>query len=110
MMDNVMEYKGYIGKFGYEEGDDALHGVVVNLRDVIHFQGKSIEELRQSLQEGVDDYLAWCKKDGVTPEKPFTGRFVMRISPDLHRKISTQAQQEGTSLNQWITERLEKTV
>ena len=106
-MDNVLEYKGYVGKFSYDEGDDAFHGTVLNLRDVIHFTGRSIAELRQSLQDSVDDYLAWCAQEGKTPEKPYTGKFVVRLSPELHRKIITLAQAEGLSLNQWVSETLE---
>jgi len=70
-MSNVLKYKGYLGKFGYEDGDDALHGVVANIRDVIHFQGHTIVELRQSFQDSVDDYLAWCAEEGKTPERPY---------------------------------------
>ncbi len=109
-MDNTLEYKGYTGRFSHEDGDEAFHGTVLNLRDVIHFQGRSIEELRQSLKDSVDDYLAWCAAEGRTPEKSFTGKFIVRLSPELHRKVSTRAQAEGTSLNQWITETLEKAI
>jgi predicted HicB family RNase H-like nuclease len=107
-MNNTLNYKGYIGRFSYEEGDEAFHGTVLNLRDVIHFQGRSIAELRQSLQDSVDDYLAWCAADGRTPEKPFTGKFILRLPPELHRKATARAQLEGLSLNQWIAEVLEK--
>lgn len=101
-MENVIEYKGYLGKFGYEEGDDFFHGAVLNIRDVIHFQGKSIEDLRQSFQDSVDDYLIWCAEEGRLPEASLS------ISGELRRKISTRAQSAGISLNQWITDTLEK--
>ena len=107
-MDNILKYKGYLGKFGYEEGDDALHGVVINVNDVIHFQGRTIPELRQSFQDSVDDYLSWCAEEGKEPEKPFSGKFVVRLDPEVHRKISTQAVQQEKSLNQWVVEALEE--
>jgi predicted HicB family RNase H-like nuclease len=109
-MDNTLKYKGYIGQFSYEEGDDAFHGTVLNLRDVIHFQGRSIDELRQSLVDSVEDYLAWCAAEGRPPEKPFTGKFIVRVPPELHRKVNAHAQAEGVSLNQWIADALEKAV
>ena len=109
-MKNTLEYKGYIGRFSYEEGDENIHGSVLNLRDVIHFQGKSLDQLRQSFQDSVNDYLAWCAEEGRTPEKPFTGKFIVRMSPDLHRKLSTRAQAKGVSLNQWVNEALEMAV
>jgi len=109
-MDNVLKYKGYLGKFGYEDGDEAIHGTVINSRDVIHFQGQTLAELRQSFQDSVDDYLAWCAQEGRTPEKPYSGKFIVRIDPDLHRKISIQAQLGEKSLNQWVQEVLENSM
>ena len=105
-MENTIEYKGYVGQFRYEEGDEAFHGIVLGLRDVIHFQGTCVAELKQSLAGSVDDYLAWCEEEGGTPEKPYTGRFVVRIAPDLHRTISVRAKAAGVSLNQWVAEAL----
>ena len=109
-MDNVLKYKGYLGKFGYEEGDESLHGPVINIDDVIHFQGRTIAELRQSFQGSVDDYLIWCEEEDREPGKPYSGKFVVRIDPDLHRKISTQAQLRDKSLNQWVKETIENAV
>jgi predicted HicB family RNase H-like nuclease len=105
-MENTIEYKGYIGQFHYEEGDEAFHGIVLGLRDVIHFQGTCVSELKGSLQESVADYLAWCVAEGVAPEKPYTGRFIVRVDPDLHRTISVRARSAGQSLNQWVAEAL----
>ncbi len=107
-MDNTIEYKGYFGQFRYEDGDDAFHGIVLGLRDVIHFQGTCIAELQESLRDSVEDYLAWCDEEGIAPEKPYTGRFVVRIPPDLHRSISVQAKAQGVSLNQWVADTLSK--
>ncbi len=105
-MENTIEYKGYVGQFSYEPGDEAFHGIVLGLRDVIHFQGTCVAELKQSLADSVDDYLAWCAEEGVAPEKPYTGKFVVRIAPDLHRRISMRAKAAGVSLNQWVADAL----
>lgn len=105
-MANMIEYRGYTGQFHYEEGDDNFHGTVLGLRDIIHFQGSCIAELRQSLQESIDDYLHWCEEEGIAPEKPYTGKFVVRLAPDLHRRISLQAKAAGVSLNQWVSDAL----
>ncbi len=67
-MQNTIEYKGYVGQFGYETGDEAFHGIVLGLRDVIHFQGTCVDELKQSQAESVEDYLAWCQADGALPD------------------------------------------
>jgi predicted HicB family RNase H-like nuclease len=69
-MDNTFEYKGFRGRIFYEDGDLAFHGMVVGLRDVIHFQGCSIAELEQAFRESVDDYLQWLEAEGARPETP----------------------------------------
>jgi predicted HicB family RNase H-like nuclease len=66
-VENAIEYKGFVGQFRYEPEDEALHGVVLGMRDVIHFQGTSVAELKQSLESSVDEYLRWCTEEGVAP-------------------------------------------
>lgn len=101
---NFLTYKGYTGHFSYDPGDEAFHGTVAGLRDVIHFSGRSVEELKKSLAEGVEDYLAMCAEDGVEPEKPYPGRFALRMEPDLHRRAAMAAKSAGKSLNAWIAQ------
>lgn len=77
---------------------------------VAAFQGTSAAELKQAFTESVDDYLAFCKERGEEPEKPFSGQFVVRAEPDLHRAVSTAARRAGVSLNKWVTSTLERAV
>lgn len=104
----MMEYKGYIGKVEFDDEAGIFHGEVINTRDVITFQGTSVAEIKQAFQESVEDYLAFCKQLGQEPDKPFTGRLMLRLSPDLHRRIYIAARQAGKSLNAWIAESLDK--
>jgi predicted HicB family RNase H-like nuclease len=104
----MMEYKGYIGKVEFDDEAGIFHGEVINTRDVITFQGTSVAEIKQAFQESVEDYLAFCKQLGQEPDKPFTGRLMLRLSPDLHRRIYIAARQAGKSLNAWIAENLDK--
>ncbi|MEX2174965.1 MAG: type II toxin-antitoxin system HicB family antitoxin, partial [Pirellulaceae bacterium] len=67
----------------------------------------SDRQLRQAFQGSVDDYLAFCATSGDSPEKPFSGRFVARIKPALHKKVSMMAQASGKSLNQFVCDCLE---
>ena len=106
----MMEYKGYIAKVEFDNEDNVFHGEVINLRDVITFQGQSVDELRQAFQESVEDYLEFCATRGEQPEKPYSGKFSVRIDPALHRKITIQAQAAAKSLNGWISETLEMAV
>jgi predicted HicB family RNase H-like nuclease len=103
----MMEYKGYIGKVEVDDEAEILHGEVINLRDVITFEGRTVEELRQAFQDSVDDYLAFCAERGEEPEKPFSGKFVVRMTPELHRKVYTKAKLADKSLNNWVNEMLE---
>lgn len=102
----MMEYKGYVGHVDFDDEADIFHGDVVNTRDVITFQGKSVEEIRQAFHESVDEYLEWCKERNKMPDKPFSGKLVVRIPPALHRSIFLSAKQEGKSLNRWIEDHL----
>jgi predicted HicB family RNase H-like nuclease len=105
-----MEYQGYIGKVEFDDEAAIFHGEVINTRDVITFQGKSVAELKKAFRESVDDYLAICAKRGEEPDKPFSGQFVTRISPDLHRRASLAASLAGKSLNAWVAEQLQAAV
>lgn len=104
----MMEYKGYIGKVEFDDAAGVLHGEVINLRDVITFQGDSVQELRQAFQDSVDDYLDYCAERHEEPEKPYSGTFTVRINPELHRDISLQAKLTNQSLNSWVTALLEQ--
>jgi predicted HicB family RNase H-like nuclease len=106
----MMEYKGYVGKVEFDDEAGIFHGEVINTRDVITFQGQSVAELTQAFHESVDDYLDFCEERGEAPEKPFSGRFVTRIPPDLHRQIHIAAGISGKSLNAWVTEQLQQAV
>ena len=99
-----MQYKGYIGRVEYDAEGDTFHGEVVDTRDVITFEGRSVEELRQALKDSVDTYLEVCKEAGKSPDRPFSGQFVVRLDPALHREIATMAALSGKSLNAWVVE------
>jgi predicted HicB family RNase H-like nuclease len=69
----MMEYQGYIGRVGFDDEAEVFHGEVINTRDVITFQGQSVAELTKAFKDSIDDYLAFCKARGETPDKPFSG-------------------------------------
>ena len=103
----MMEYKGYIGKVEIDEDAGILYGEVINVRDVITFEGRTVDEVQQAFRESVDDYLEFCAQRGESPEKPFSGKFVVRLPAELHRKAYIQAKLKDKSLNSWITEVLQ---
>ena len=101
-----MKYKGYEAVVSFDDEDELFHGEVIDIRDVITFQGTNVDELKKAFMESVDDYLAFCKKLNEEPDKPFSGQFVVRISPELHKRIWANAKREGKSLNSWVEQKL----
>jgi len=104
----MIEYKGYIGVFEFDPELDTFHGTVTNTNDVISFYGKSVAKLRKEMRASVDEYLAFCQEEGRQPEKPFSGKLLLRTSPELHRRISLASALHGVSMNVYIQEVLEK--
>ena len=101
-----MEHKGYIGKVKFDDEAKIFHGEVINIRDVITFEGTSVEELQRAFEESVDDYLDFCRERNEEPDKTFSGNFIVRVDPDLHRDIYTRSRSEDTSMNHWVAEKL----
>ena len=105
-----MEHKGYVALVEFDEDAEFFQGEVINLRDVVTFQGKSVRELHKEFQASVDDYLEFCRERSEEPDKPFSGRILVRVEPGLHREIYLSARAEDKSLNTWITERLDAAI
>lgn len=104
----MMEHRGYRGTATFDDEAGIFHGEVVGTRDVITFQGDSVAELREAFADSVDEYLAFCKERGRTPDKSFSGKVPLRMPPDLHRAATEAARAEGKSLNAWLTEAVER--
>ncbi|MCF6363000.1 MAG: type II toxin-antitoxin system HicB family antitoxin [Gammaproteobacteria bacterium] len=101
-----MTYKGYTATVEFDSEADLLHGQVINTADVITFQCRSVDDLEKEFHTSVDDYLAFCEQEGDEPEKPFSGQFVVRTTPDIHREIFIHAKKSGVSINQWLNDQL----
>ena len=106
----MIEYKGYVGVFEFDEELGQFHGFVVNTQDVISFYGSSVEELKAELQASVEEYLLFCAEKGRDPERPFSGNLSIRISPDIHRRIAMQAARRRISMNSFVESILEQAV
>ena len=103
-----MKYKGYEAVIEYDEVDRLFFGRVINTRDIISFDGMTVDELQQSFEAVIDEYLEDCQREGKEPDKAFSGQFNLRISPELHRKISIEAKKRNISLNSFVEQALEK--
>jgi predicted HicB family RNase H-like nuclease len=106
----MMKYKGYRASVKYDDEAGVFHGEVVDTRDVIFFEATSVEDLNSEFRFSIDDYLAMCAEKGESPDKPFSGRIPLRISPEIHREATANAAAEGKSLNAWLAETIQKAV
>lgn len=104
---NTMIYKGYVGEVEYDDECKIFSGSVINTKTVITFQGTSVEELNKEFQLSVDDYLDWCKQDGIVPEKPYSGKLNVRLNPNTHQRAAIKAKTMGISLNRFIEKSIE---
>jgi len=99
----MMHYNGYEALVEFDEDAEMFHGEVINTRDVITFQGSSATELKKAFADSVDDYLAFCAERGEEPDKPYSGQFVVRAEPALHKALALAAKRAGISLNKLVT-------
>ncbi len=104
----MMQYKGYLGRVEFDAEARLLHGQVVGIRDVVTFQADSAAKIEKAFCDSVDDYLAFCKERGEEPNRPASGRFVVRVDSELHRSLNNIARASGKSLNSLVSEYLER--
>lgn len=100
----MMTYKGYTSSIEVDADAGILFGRVLDIKDVITFKAKTVDEAREEFYKSVDDYLAFCQELGEEPDKPFSGKLPFRTTPEQHRKIFIAAKKAGKSINAWMDE------
>ena len=105
---STMNYKGYAARIEYSDEDGCFIGHIAGIKDVIGFHAKSVDELRVAFKEAVDDYLATCAKVGRAPQKPYSGKLMLRVPPEVHARAAMMAEAHGMSINQWAADVLSK--
>jgi len=105
-----MKYKGYESVIKYSDEDETFVGEVINTQDILVFDGINTLEVEASFHAVVDEYIEDCKAEKKQPNKAFSGQFVMRIKPELHRELFAKAKHAGLSLNAFISQKLSETV
>ena len=104
----MMKYKGYTGQVEYDDETKIFHGEIIDTRDVITFQGKTVEEIEKAFHDSIDDYLEFCTERGEKPERPFSGKFILRMPSELHHRIFLKSKEVGKSINNWIIDILKE--
>lgn len=105
---NTMHYNGYSARIEYDDEDEIFFGRIAGIRDGVSFHASTVAQLKAAFHEAVDDYLATCAKIGKQPQKPYSGKVMFRIAPEIHAKAALAAELSGKSLNQWAEEVLDK--
>ena len=104
----MLKYKGYTGKVEFDDQARLFYGEILDTRDVITFQGESVDDIEKSFRESIDDYLDFCETRGEEPERPFSGKLLLRIPSELHHDIFLKSRADGKSINSWIIDLLKK--
>jgi predicted HicB family RNase H-like nuclease len=107
-MSGHRSYKGYVGVLRIDDDANVIRGKVINTKDTITFQGKTVEDAVAAFRDSVDDYLDFCKELGRPPEKPFSGKVLIRLKPEVHRLLALAAQTGGVSINKLVSRELSK--
>ena len=100
---DYLEYKGYKGSVEYSKEDNCLFGKVQGMsKDLITYEGQTLDELRKDFEDGIDSYIEGCKADGVEPTKPYSGKLNLRMSSELHSRVAAFVATTGTTINDFI--------
>ena len=107
-MNNLMAYKGYTADMVFDAEDKVIVGRVLGIDDIISFHGESVAEFESRFHAAIEAYLAASRELGAAPEKPASGKLMLRIAPEVHAAALNAAARNGTSLNKWAESALGK--
>lgn len=108
MDNNVMSHLGYQGTVEVSIDDEVMHGKILHINDLVTYEADSVQNLKSEFIAAVEDYLEFCKSQGVEPDKPFSGVFQVRVGAQLHKGVVKRATQEGKSINEVVREALDR--
>ena len=102
----TMTYKGYAARIEYSDEDRCFVVHIAGINDIVGFHGESVAKLRVAFKDAVDDYLNTCEKLKRPPQKPYSGKLMLRVAPEVHAAVAMAAEVRGKSINQWAAETL----
>lgn len=107
---NTMTYDGYYAKIEYDSELDTFRGEILGLNGGADFYGSNPQELRAEFKKSLMVFLEVCKEKGIEPRRHYSGKFNLRIPPELHQQLAITAQIKGTSVNKLVQEALQNEV
>ena len=105
-MSNTMSYRRYVASMNFDAEDKIIVGRVLDVDDIISFHGESVSEFESNFHRVVDDYIAACEQLGSAPEKPASGKLMLRVAPTVHAAALKAAARSGVSLDKWAEQAL----
>ncbi len=109
-MNNLMIINGYKAVINFDPEIDMFRGEFINLNGGADFYATDVDGLHKEGNASLQMFLTMCKEDGVEPEKQYSGKFNVRLTPDLHADLVVAAAAAGKSINQWISDTLSGSV
>ncbi len=100
-MSDILSYNGYQARIEFDADDRIFFGRIAGINDGIGFHADTVDELIAAFHEAVDDYVETCAKIGKRPEKPYSGKLMFRVDPEVHARAARAAMLAGKSLNSW---------
>lgn len=109
MNNSTMRYKGYSAAIRFSEEDGFFVGRILGINDIVSFHGSSVAEVRKQFAVALDSYLSDCEEMGKAPERPYSGKLNLRLTPEVHKAIAFEAESTGKSINDVIIDALQHT-
>jgi predicted HicB family RNase H-like nuclease len=103
---NLMTIDGYNARIEYDPDTDLFRGEILGLNGGADFYGKNPKELRHEFKKSLAVFLEVCAEKGIEPRRNYSGKFNLRIPPELHERLAIAAQAEGKSINTLAAEAL----
>ena len=101
MSGNILTHKGYSARVEFDVDDHVFFGHIAGIRDIVGFHAETVNDLIAAFHEAVDDYVATCARVGKPPERPYSGKLMLRVDPRVHAATARAAELAGVSINQW---------
>ena len=101
---NKMKYRGDTARIEFDEVDRIFAGHLAGIKDIVGFHGTTVDEFEDAFRQSVDHYIAISEQQGRSAQKPFSGRLILRVSPEIHAAVAAASGVRGQSINQWASE------
>lgn len=106
-MSELMKIENVAAKVAYDSDIDMFRGEFIGLNGGADFYADNVAALKQEGIKSLQVFLEMCEEKGIEPYKHYSGKFNLRIDPELHKLISIKASAENKSINGWVVDKLE---